>query len=183
MYVLLDTNINFTQALHPVLHHAEKLIYKICISLLPTAARHYRGQSGGDGRRTHPAPAGGGHSDPAGGGRDAHRLRQQRAAAYHAARPGAALPAETLTWILSAPPDRSFFNSISASLDGGWLQRWWWSERIWWTVVKWTLSTSVILTPVLLSSLVIFCIIVFCIKRFFRHVTLTSTASSVRKLM
>lgn len=38
------------------------------------AAWHYRGQSGGDSRRTHSAPAGGGHTDSAGGGWDAHRL-------------------------------------------------------------------------------------------------------------
>lgn len=61
------------------------------------AARLHRSEGGGDGGRTHSAPAGGGHSDPAGGGRDSHRLRQQRAAAHHPERPGAALPAETLT--------------------------------------------------------------------------------------
>lgn len=63
---------------------------------LSPAARHRRGQSGGDGGRTHPPPAGGGHADPAGGGRDAHRLRQ-RAAAHHPEGPGAALPAEALS--------------------------------------------------------------------------------------
>lgn len=76
----------------------------MCIILAPSAAWYFGGESGGDGRGTHPAPAGGRHADPAGGGRDSHRLRQQRAAAYHAERPGASLPAETLTLTLSAGP-------------------------------------------------------------------------------
>lgn len=40
----------------------------------PSAARYHGGEGGGDGRRTHPSPAGGGHPDSAGGGRDTHRL-------------------------------------------------------------------------------------------------------------
>lgn len=67
------------------------------LSSLFSAARHHGGEGGGDGRRTHPAPAGGGHPDSAGGGRDAHRVRQQRAAAHLAAGPGAALPAQAVT--------------------------------------------------------------------------------------
>lgn len=67
------------------------------------AAWNHRGESGGNGRRTHPAPTGRGHADSAGGGRDTHRLRQQRAIAHHTERPGAPLPPETLTRIHFTP--------------------------------------------------------------------------------
>lgn len=77
----------------PTLHPLQNDVHNLCYP----AAWYHRGEGGGDGRRTHPAPAGGGHTNSAGGGRDAHRLRQQRATAHHAARPGAPLPAETLT--------------------------------------------------------------------------------------
>lgn len=70
---------------------------KVRVFIFCLAAWNHRGKSGGDGRRTHPAPPGRGHADPAGGGRDAHRLWQQRAAAHHTERPGAPLPAEALT--------------------------------------------------------------------------------------
>ena len=63
---------------------------------------HHGGEGGGDGRRTHTAPADRGRTHPAGRGRHAHRLRQQRAPPHHPERPGDPLPSETMTSTLSA---------------------------------------------------------------------------------
>lgn len=69
------------------------VLYSSCLC----SERNLRGEGGGDGRRSHPAPAGRGRAHPAGGRRNAHRLWQQRATAHCPQRPGAPLPPEALT--------------------------------------------------------------------------------------
>lgn len=86
-----------TQTFPGIVKHQTDTVLKKGVLMSLSAAWDHGGESGRDSRRSHPAFTGRGYTDPAGGGRDTHSVQQQWAAANHTERPGAPIPAETVT--------------------------------------------------------------------------------------